>query len=214
MLFGRGAKQVMVTPDEALPGRAERPYVVPKNHAVNGNPLEGPYPAGFEVAIFGLGCFWGAERKFWQVEGVWVTAVGYTGGFTPNPTYEETCTARTGHTEAVLVVFDPAKVSYSDLLIKFWEIHDPTTPNRQGNDIGTQYRSGVYTTTEEQAKTAAESAAIYQGALTKAGLGQITTEIAPAGEFYFAEDYHQQYLFKVPHGYDCHAETGVKFPRD
>jgi peptide-methionine (S)-S-oxide reductase len=214
MLFGRGAKQVMVTPDEALPGRAERPYPVPERHAVNGNPLEGPYPDGFEVAIFGLGCFWGAERKFWQVDGVWVTAVGYTGGFTPNPTYEETCTARTGHTEAVLVVFDPKVVSYAELLIKFWEIHDPTTPNRQGNDIGTQYRSGIYTTTDEQAKVAQESANTYQGALTKAGLGEITTEIAPAGEFYFAEDYHQQYLFKVPHGYDCHAETGVKFPRD
>ncbi len=214
MLFGRGAKQVMVTPEEALPGRPERPYAVPERHAVNGNPLEGPYPDGYEVAIFGLGCFWGAERKFWQTEGVWVTAVGYTGGFTPNPTYEETCTARTGHTEAVLVVFDPAKISYADLLVKFWEIHDPTTPNRQGNDIGTQYRSGIYTTTEEQAKIAQESAAIYQGALTKAGLGEITTEIAPAGEFYFAEDYHQQYLYKVPHGYDCHAETGVKFPRD
>ena len=214
MLFGRGAKQVMVTPEEALPGRSERPYPVPERHAVNGNPLEGPYPPGFEVAIFGLGCFWGAERKFWQTEGVWVTAVGYTGGFTPNPTYEETCTARTGHTEAVLVVFDPSKISYADLLIKFWEIHDPTTPNRQGNDIGTQYRSGIYTTTDEQAKVAQESANTYQGALTKAGLGEITTEIAPAGEFYFAEDYHQQYLYKVPHGYDCHAETGVKYPRD
>jgi peptide-methionine (S)-S-oxide reductase len=214
MLFGRGAKQTMVTPEEALPGRAVRPYSVPELHAVNGNPLEGPYPAGFEVAIFGLGCFWGAERKFWQTEGVWVTAVGYTGGFTPNPTYEETCTARTGHTEAVLVVFDPAKISYADLLVKFWEIHDPTTANRQGGDIGTQYRSGIYTTTDEQAKIAQESANTYQGALTKAGLGEITTEIAPAGEFYFAEDYHQQYLFKVPHGYDCHAETGVKFPRD
>ncbi|HVE28075.1 MAG TPA: peptide-methionine (S)-S-oxide reductase MsrA, partial [Sporichthya sp.] len=176
MLFGRGAKQVMVTPEEALPGRAERPYPVPERHAVNGNPLEGPYPEGFEVAIFGLGCFWGAERKFWQVDGVWVTAVGYTGGFTPNPTYEETCTARTGHTEAVLVVFDPSKVSYADLLVKFWEIHDPTTPNRQGNDIGTQYRSGIYTTTDEQAKIAQESRDLYQGALTKAGLGEITTE--------------------------------------
>ncbi|MBA3745089.1 peptide-methionine (S)-S-oxide reductase MsrA [Sporichthya sp.] len=214
MLFGRGAKQTMVTPAEALPGRAVRPYPVPERHAVNGNPIEGPYPEGFGVAIFGLGCFWGAERKFWQTEGAWVTAVGYTGGFTPNPTYEETCTARTGHTEAVLVVFDPAKISYADLLVKFWEIHDPTTANRQGGDIGTQYRSGIYTTTEEQAKIAQESAALYQGALTKAGLDQITTEIAPAGEFYFAEDYHQQYLYKVPHGYDCHADTGVKFPRD
>ncbi len=214
MLFGRGAKQTMVTPEEALPGRAERPYSVPERHAVNGNPLFPPFPAGYEVAILGLGCFWGAERKFWQLDGVFTTAVGYAGGFTPNPTYEETCTARTGHAEVALVVFDPAKLSYADLLIMFWEIHDPTTPNRQGGDIGTQYRSAIYTTTEEQAKVAAESRDLYQGALTKAGLAEITTEIAPAGEFYYAEDYHQQYLYKVPHGYDCHAETGVKFPRD
>ena len=214
MLFGRGAKQTMVTPEEALPGRAERPYAVPERHAVNGNPLFPPFPEGFEVAIVGLGCFWGAERQFWQTEGVYSTAVGYTGGFTPNPTYEETCTARTGHTEAVLIVFDPSVISYADILAKFWEIHDPTTPNRQGNDIGTQYRSAIYTTTDEQAKIAAESRDLYQGALTKAGLGEISTEIAPAGEFYYAEDYHQQYLYKVPHGYDCHAETGVKFPRD
>jgi peptide-methionine (S)-S-oxide reductase len=214
MLFGRGAKQTMVTPEEALPGRAERPYPVPERHAVNGNPLFPPFPDGFEVAILGLGCFWGAERKFWQLDGVFTTAVGYAGGFTPNPTYEETCTARTGHAEVVLVVHDPAVLSYADLLIKFWEIHDPTTPNRQGGDIGTQYRSAIYTTTDEQAKVAAESRDLYQGALTKAGHGEITTEIAPAGEFYYAEDYHQQYLYKVPHGYDCHAETGVKFPRD
>jgi peptide-methionine (S)-S-oxide reductase len=145
---------------------------------------------------------------------VWVTAVGYSGGFTPNPTYEETCTARTGHAEVVLVVFDPEQISYAELLIKFWEIHDPTTPNRQGNDIGTQYRSAIFTTTDEQAKTAIESRDKYQEALTRAGLGEITTEIAAAGEFYYAEDYHQQYLYKNPHGYDCHAETGVKFPRD
>jgi peptide-methionine (S)-S-oxide reductase len=213
MLFGRGAKQTMVTPEEALPGRAQRPYPVPERHAVNGNPLFPPFPEGYEVAIVGLGCFWGAERKFWQTEGVYTTAVGYTGGFTPNPTYEETCTARTGHTEAVLIVFDPAVISYAEILAKFWEIHDPTTPNRQGNDIGTQYRSAIYTTTEEQAKIAIESRDLYQGALTQAGLGEISTEIAPAGEFYYAEDYHQQYLYKVPHGYDCHAETGVKFPR-
>ena len=214
MLFGRGAKQTMVTPEEALPGRAERPYPVPERHAVNGSPLFPPFPEGFEVAIVGLGCFWGAERQFWQTAGVYSTAVGYTGGFTPNPTYEETCTARTGHTEAVLIVFDPSVISYSEILAKFWEIHDPTTPNRQGNDIGTQYRSAIYTTSDEQAKIAAESRDLYQDALTKAGLGEIATEIAPAGEFYYAEDYHQQYLYKVPHGYDCHAETGVKFPRD
>jgi peptide-methionine (S)-S-oxide reductase len=138
MLFGRGAKQTMVTPEEALPGRAERPYPVPERHAVNGNPLFPPFPEGFEVAIVGLGCFWGAERQFWQTEGVYSTAVGYTGGFTPNPTYEETCTARTGHTEAVLIVFDPSVISYAEILAKFWEIHDPTTPNRQGNVMGTQ----------------------------------------------------------------------------
>ncbi|MGQ0463735.1 MAG: peptide-methionine (S)-S-oxide reductase MsrA [Sporichthyaceae bacterium] len=213
MLFGRSAKQTMVAPENALPGRPERPYPVPTHHAVNKNPLFPPFPEGFEVAILGLGCFWGAERNFWQTDGVWTTAVGYSGGFTPNPTYEETCTARTGHTEAVLVVFDPAVLSYEDLLAKFWEIHDPTTPNRQGNDIGTQYRSAIYTTTEEQAKTAVESRDTFQGALSAKGLGEITTEIAPAGEFYYAEDYHQQYLFKVPHGYDCHAETGVRYPR-
>ena len=210
MVFGR--KTTMVAPDDALRGRAERPYAVPEKHAVNGNPLQGPYPEGFEVAIFGLGCFWGAERKFWQTPGVWVTAVGYSGGITPNPTYEETCTARTGHTEAVLVVFDPAEVSYADLLKKFWEIHDPTTPNRQGNDVGTQYRSAVYTTSAEQAEVAAESRDIYQSALDRYGVGPITTEIAPAGQFYFAEDYHQQYLYKVPNGYDCHSATGVPFP--
>jgi peptide-methionine (S)-S-oxide reductase len=209
-MFGR--KTTMVAPEDALPGRAERPYAVPERHAVNGNPLGAPFPDGYEVAIFGLGCFWGAERKFWQTPGVWVTAVGYSGGFTPNPTYEETCTARTGHTEAVLVVFDPAQISYGDLLKKFWEIHDPTTPNRQGNDVGTQYRSAIYTTTDEQAKIAAESRDIYQAALNRYGVGEITTEIAPAREFYYAEDYHQQYLFKVPNGYDCHAATGVPFP--
>jgi peptide-methionine (S)-S-oxide reductase len=214
MLFGRGSKQVMVTPEDALPGRAERPYEVSEKHVVNGRSIFPPFPEGYEVAILGLGCFWGAERKFWQTEGVWVTAVGYTGGYTPNPTYEETCTARTGHTEAVLVVFDPAKISYEDTLAKFWEIHDPTTPNQQGNDIGTQYRSAIYTTTEEQAKIAVESRDKFQQALSKVGLGEITTEIAPAGEFYYAEDYHQGYLHKVPHGYDCHAETGVRYPRD
>ncbi len=213
MLFGRGAKQTMVAPEDALPGRAERPYAVPEKHAVNGHSMFPPYPDGLEVAILGLGCFWGAERKYWQTEGVWVTAAGYAGGFTPNPTYEETCTARTGHAEVVLVVFDPKVVSYEDLLAKFWEIHDPTTPMRQGNDVGTQYRSAIYTTTEAQAKTAIESRDKFQGALSKVGLGEITTEIAPAGEFYFAEADHQQYLYKVPHGYDCHAETGVKYPR-
>jgi peptide-methionine (S)-S-oxide reductase len=212
MVFGR--KTQMVDAEQALPGRASRPYPVPERHAVNGNPLFGPFPENLETAIFGLGCFWGAEKRFWQTPGVWVTAVGYAGGFTPNPTYEETCTGRTGHTEAVLVVFDPEQITYADLLKVFWEVHDPTTPNRQGNDIGTQYRSAIYTTSDEQAKIADESRAIYQGALDREGVGPITTEIAPAGEFYYAEDYHQQYLHKVPHGYDCHSATGVPFPSD
>jgi peptide-methionine (S)-S-oxide reductase len=212
MVFGR--KTEMVDAERALPGRATRPYPVSGTHAQNGNPLFGPFPENLETAIFGLGCFWGAERKFWNTPGVWVTAVGYAGGFTPNPTYEETCTGRTGHTEAVLVVFDPERIGYADLLKVFWEIHDPTTPNRQGNDVGTQYRSAIYTTSDEQAKIADESRAIYQGALDRAGAGPITTEIAPAGEFYYAEDHHQQYLHKIPHGYDCHASAGVPFPVD
>jgi peptide-methionine (S)-S-oxide reductase len=197
---------------EALPGRSTRPFPVPARHAVLGTPLEGPYPEGLEVAVFGLGCFWGAERKFWQTEGVWSTAVGYAGGSTPNPTYEEVCSGGTGHAEVVQVVFDPAKVSYRDLLRAFWETHDPTQGYRQGNDIGTQYRSAIYYASEEQRRAAEESRAAYQGVLRRAGYGDITTEIAPAGPFWFAEDYHQQYLHKVPGGYCGIGGTGLSCP--
>ncbi len=197
---------------EALPGRS-RPIPTAKTHFVNGHALAGPYPAGLETAIFGLGCFWGAERKFWQAgEGVHVTAVGYSGGFTPNPTYEETCSGQTGHTEAVLVVFDPKLVSYEKLLQIFWESHDPTQGMRQGNDVGTQYRSAIYATTPAQLAQARASARRYGEALKARGYGEITTEIAEAGEFYFAEDYHQQYLAKNPHGYCGLGGTGVSCP--
>lgn len=184
-----------------------------ETHFVLGRPLKGPYPEGFETALFGLGCFWGAERKFWQLEdGIWVTAVGYAGGLTPNPTYEEVCTGRTGHNEAVLVVFDPARVSYGALLKVFWESHDPTQGMRQGNDVGTQYRSGIYVFSDAQRDAAEASKAAYQQRLTEAGFGSITTEILPAPDFYFAEAYHQQYLAKVPHGYCGLGGTGVTCP--
>ncbi len=211
MLFGR-TKSSLPKPEQALPGRDRPLTTVPDRHAVLGNPLSGPIPEGFAEAYFGMGCFWGAERRFWQVPGVWTTAVGYQGGTTPNPTYEETCTGLTGHTEAVRVVYDPSVVSYGDLLKIFWETHDPTQGYRQGNDVGTQYRSTLYWTTEEQRVAAEESRDRYQRALTAAGLGPITTEISAPPTFYFAEDYHQQYLAKVPNGYDCHANTGVNFP--
>ena len=198
--------------DEALPGRAD-PIPTAARHFVNGHPLKPPYPAGLEQAVFGLGCFWGAERKFWELgDGVYVTAVGYAGGHTQNPTYEEVCSGRTGHTEAVLVVFDPAKISYDRLLKAFWETHNPTQGMRQGNDVGTQYRSAIYTSNEAQAAAASASKASYQKALTAKGLGTITTEIAPAGPFYFAEDYHQQYLAKNPAGYCGLGGTGVSCP--
>ncbi len=183
-----------------------------ETHFVNRFPLKGPYPEGAQMAVFGLGCFWGAERKFWQLPGVFVTAVGYAGGPTPNPTYEEVCTGRTGHTEAVLVVFDPKLISYDDLLKTFWEGHDPTQGMRQGNDVGTQYRSAIYTFTDEQAKAAESSKAMYDAALKAKGMGAITTEIAPAPPFYFAEDYHQQYLAKIPNGYCGIGGTGVACP--
>ena len=209
-LFSRKVRSVSET--EALPGRAT-PIPTAAKHFVNGRPLKGPYPAGLQTAVFGLGCFWGAERKFWQAgEGVYVTAVGYAGGFTPNPTYQETCSGQTGHTEAVLVVFDPAKISYEQLLQIFWENHDPTQGNRQGNDIGTQYRSAIYTTTPAELEAARASAERYGAALKAQGYGPITTEIAPAGPFYFAEDYHQQYLAKNPHGYCGLGGTGVSCP--
>ena len=212
MLFGRKAS--MVPAESALPGRPTRPFSLAGTHTVLGTPIEGPYPAGLETAYFGLGCFWGAEKAFWKVPGVYTTAVGYQGGFTPNPSYEETCTGMTGHTEAVKVVFDPAKVSYADLLRVFWEGHDPTQGNRQGNDVGTQYRSAAYYTSEEQRVALEASRAAYQEELTRAGHGEITTEIAPAGEFYYAEDDHQQYLSdaKVPWGYCGLGGTGVSCP--
>jgi peptide-methionine (S)-S-oxide reductase len=211
MLFSR-QKVTMVTPDDALTGRDTRPFSVPTKHYVLSTPLEEPYPEGLEVAYFGMGCFWGAERIFWQVEGVVSTSVGYQGGLTPNPTYEEVCSARTGHAEVVKVVFNPKKVSYAELLRVFWESHDPTQGMRQGNDAGTQYRSAIYTTSPEQEATAEASAKDYQPSLTKAGYGPITTEIAPAKEFYYAEDYHQQYLAKNPNGYCGIGGTGVSCP--
>jgi len=201
----------MPSPDEALPGRPE-PIATAKTHFVTGAALKGPYPQGLETAMFGLGCFWGAERKFWEVPGVHVTAVGYAGGHTPNPTYEEVCSGRTGHNEAVLVVYDPARVSYDQLLKVFWESHDPTQGMRQGNDVGTQYRSGIYTFSDAQRRAAEASKADYEKALKARGLGAITTEIMPAPEFYFAEDYHQQYLAKNPHGYCGLGGTGVSCP--
>ncbi|MEU8135631.1 peptide-methionine (S)-S-oxide reductase MsrA [Streptodolium elevatio] len=202
----------MPDPDEVLKGRAGRPFSIPDRHTVLGNPLEGPYPEGLEVADFGLGCFWGAERKFWQTPGVWTTAVGYQGGTTPNPTYEEVCSGRTGHTEAVRVVFDPAQVSYEALLKVFWEAHDPTQGYRQGNDEGTQYRSAIYTHSPDQEAAAKSSRDAYQQVLTKALHDDITTEILPADTFYFAETYHQQYLDKNPNGYCGLGGTGVSCP--
>jgi len=211
MLFGR-QKTTMVAPDEALPGRAERLFGVPDRHFVLGTPLEGPVADGLEVAYFGLGCFWGAERAFWTLDGVVTTAAGYQGGYTPNPTYEEVCTGRTGHAEIVKVVYDPKRISYADLLRLFFESHDPTQGMRQGNDLGTQYRSAIFTTTPEQlslAKTVRDS---YAEQLRAAGYGDVTTEIAPAEDFWYAEDYHQQYLAKVPNGYCGLAGTGVSCP--
>jgi peptide-methionine (S)-S-oxide reductase len=196
-------------PDEALPGRSE-PIPTAHRHFVNGHPLKGPYPEGLERAVFGMGCFWGVERKFWQLgDGIWVTAAGYAGGTTPNPTYEEVCTGLTGHTEAVLVVYDPRKISYEALLKAFWENHDPTQGMQQGNDVGTQYRSGIYVFNDTQRKAAEASRDAYAKALSSRGFGPITTEIQEAGPFYFAEDYHQQYLAKNPNGYCGVGGTGV-----
>jgi peptide-methionine (S)-S-oxide reductase len=211
-MFG-SHKTRMIAPEDALPGRST-PMPVPARHEVLDAPLRPPYPAGTEVAEFALGCFWGAERKFWQTPGVVTTAAGYEGGYTPNPTYEEVCSGRTGHTETVRVVFDPARVSYSDLLRVFWESHDPTQGMRQGNDAGTQYRSAIFTTSPAQQAAAEASRAAYQDKLVEAGYGKITTEIVPASEFYFAEDYHQQYLSdsKNPYGYCGLGGTGVSCP--
>ncbi|BBT19154.1 peptide methionine sulfoxide reductase MsrA [Metapseudomonas otitidis] len=199
------------TAAQALPGR-ETPMPVPEAHYVNGHPLQAPFPAELEQAVFGLGCFWGAERRFWQQEGVWSTAVGYAGGHTPNPTYDEVCSGLTGHTEVVLVVFDPRVISYERLLAVFWEAHNPTQGMRQGNDIGTQYRSAIYCTSDAQLQAARASEARFQAELDKAGFGAITTEIAEAPAFYYAEAYHQQYLAKNPNGYCGLGGTGVCLP--
>jgi peptide-methionine (S)-S-oxide reductase len=207
-LFGFGKKLTVPKPEEALPGRSE-PMVVSGKHYVNGNPLQPPYPAEMEKAMFGMGCFWGAERKFWQIEGVFITAVGYAAGSTPNPTYQEVCTGYTGHNEVVLVVFDPKIISYESLLKVFWENHNPTQGMRQGNDTGTQYRSGIYTYSDSQKQLAQETLKQYQESLKAQGYGEITTEILDAPEFYFAEAYHQQYLAKNPNGYCGLGGTGV-----
>lgn len=211
VLFGFGKKQTIPTPEEALPGRSQ-PLQVPNRHYVNGNPLQPPYPEGMEIAMFGLGCFWGAERKFWQLEGVYSTSVGYAAGSTPNPTYEEVCTGMTGHNEVVRVVFDPKVISYETLLKVFWESHNPTQGMRQGNDSGTQYRSGIYAYSISQKQLAEASKETYQQALNKAGYSKITTEIIDAPEFYFAEGYHQQYLAKNPNGYCGLGGTNVSCP--
>jgi peptide-methionine (S)-S-oxide reductase len=202
-------KMKLVAAEEALPGRSEPGFEVPEKHAVLGTPIKPPFPAGIEVAYFALGCFWGAERLFWNLDGVYTTAVGYMNGTTPNPTYEEVCTARTGHAEAVMVAFDPEKISYADLLKVFFEEHDPTQGMRQGNDVGTQYRSGIYFANDRQRATAEMARNAYDEALRAAGHEPVTTEVEPAGPFYFAEDYHQQYLQKVPNGYCGLAGTGV-----
>ncbi|MBS0268657.1 MAG: peptide-methionine (S)-S-oxide reductase MsrA [Proteobacteria bacterium] len=212
-MFAR--KQVAMPAAEQAPKGRPNPILgADAEHYIFSRPLQPPYPAGLKVAIFGLGCFWGAERLFWQLgDGIWITAVGYAGGYTPNPTYEEVCTGRTGHTEIVVVVFDPKTISYDTLLKTFWEAHDPTQGFRQGNDIGTQYRSAIYTTTPEQFAAAEASRKAYEEAITRQGYGPITTEVKPAGPIYLAEGYHQQYLAKVPHGYCGLAGTGVTCPK-
>ncbi|WP_420559457.1 peptide-methionine (S)-S-oxide reductase MsrA [Tepidicaulis sp.] len=209
MLFRK--KSEMPSAESALPGR-EMPIPTAQSHFVSGRPLKGPFPEGMEQVIFGLGCFWGAERKFWELDGVWVTAVGYAAGFTPNATYEEVCSGRTGHNEVVLVVYDPKVVSFDTLLKTFWESHDPTQGMRQGNDVGTQYRSGIYVTSPAQREAAEASKRAYEKALSGQGFPPITTEIKDAPEFYYAEDYHQQYLAKNPHGYCGLGGTGVSCP--
>lgn len=209
-MFGRKSRE-MPPASEALPGRRET-VEVPERHFVNGNPLVGPFPEDTEVAVFGMGCFWGAERRFWKLPGVYTTSAGYAGGATPNPTYEEVCSGMTGHAEVVMVVYRPGEISYDELLRVFWETHDPTQGYRQGNDIGTQYRSAIYTTTDEQLDQAKRSKDVYQAVLLERGFGEVTTEIESLADYYYAEDYHQQYLGKNPHGYDCHANTGIAYP--
>ncbi|MDT4935305.1 MAG: peptide-methionine (S)-S-oxide reductase [Pseudonocardiales bacterium] len=213
MLFSR-AKTELVAPDRALRGRPEYEFAVPDTHFVTGRPIRPPFPEGLQTAVFGIGCFWGAEEIFWQTPGVWTTAVGYAGGMTAHPTYEEVCSGLTGHTEAVLVVYDPAQVSFAKLVEIFFEVHDPTQGMRQGNDIGTQYRSAIYYTDEAQRTVAEAAKAAVTAQLQQVGYGSATTEIAPAGEFYYAEGYHQQYLAKNPNGYRCHSSTGLKFPAE
>lgn len=213
MAFFFKSKAAMPDPKDALPGRF-RPIPTAAYHYVNGAPLKGPYPEGSEIAMFGLGCFWGAEKVFWSLPGVLVTAAGYSGGYTPNPTYEEVCTGQTGHNEVVRAVFDPKTIGYRRLLKAFWEAHDPTQYMRQGNDAGTQYRSGIYTYSENQRAEALASKEAYRQALGARGYGEIVTEIVPAREFYFAEDYHQQYLAKNPRGYCGHGGTGVSCPTE
>ena len=210
MIFGR-TKTTMIQPDAALAGR-DTPIVEPGNHFVNGRSLVAPFPEGFQQIVVGLGCFWGAERAFWQTEGVWVTAVGYAGGYTPNPTYEEVCSARTGHNEVVLVVFDPSIISLEQVLAKFFEAHNPTQGMAQGNDVGTQYRSGIYVNGDEQRAAAVEARDAFQTVLDGAGFGQITTEVEDLGPFYYAETYHQQYLAKNPGGYCGLGGTGLSCP--
>ncbi|CAN5848580.1 peptide-methionine (S)-S-oxide reductase MsrA [soil metagenome] len=209
MLFSSRAKTSAVTAEDALPGRDAYLYPVPETHEVLNNPIQPPFPGHLETAVFALGCFWGAERLFWSKDGVWTTAVGYTGGFTPHPTYRETCLGRTGHAEAVLVVYDPVKVTYAELLKTFFEEHNPTQGMRQGNDVGSQYRSAIYYTTEEQKQMAQATIDSYNQSLEEAHRGSVTTELAPAGPFYYAEDYHQQYLHKVPSGYCGLKGTGI-----
>ena len=211
-LFDRAVKSRLVVPEEALPGRATRPFSLQGTHTVLGTPIEAPVPTGFEELVVGLGCFWGAERIFWKLPGVWTTAAGYAGGYTPNPTYDEVCSGRTGHAEVVRVVFDPAKVGLDEVLKAFWEGHDPTQGMRQGNDMGTQYRSAIYWTTEAQRNAAEASRDRYAASLGAAGFGDVTTEIAPLREFWYAEDYHQQYLDKNPLGYCGLGGTGVSCP--
>ncbi len=210
-MFGR-AKSELPTPENALPGREHRPFAVGDAHLVLGTPIESDVPPGLEAVVFGLGCFWGEEKTFWELDGVWSTSVGYAGGVTPNPTYEEVCTGRTGHAEVVRVVYDPSKVSFEQLLKVFWENHDPTQGMRQGNDRGTQYRSGIYVFNEAQREAAERTKAMFQERLRPAGYGAITTEIQDAGPFYLAEDYHQQYLHKNPRGYCGVGGTGVTCP--
>jgi peptide-methionine (S)-S-oxide reductase len=213
MLFSRH-KTELVAPERALRGRDDYDFAVPDTHYVNGHPIKAPFPDGLQQAVFGIGCFWGAEEIYWQLPGVWTTAVGYTGGYTAHPDYEEVCSGLTGHTEAVLVVYDPATISYGELLATFFEVHDPTQGMRQGNDVGTQYRSAVYYADDAQRQVAEHARDLFAAELAELGYGAVTTEVAPVGEFYYAEDGHQQYLAKNPFGYRCHSTTGVSFPRE